>query len=411
MFTSPTRPALPRARNASAERRVSWPLYAYSAFEEFVLLYPFYALLFAEHGLTITQITSLFILWSLTAIVLEVPSGVLADIVPRRALLAIAPLLSGAGFTLWLLVPSYWSFAAGFLLWGAGGALASGALEALVYTELDARGAAHRYAAIMGIAQAVGVTAVGASTLIAIPAMTHGGYTAVGAASVAACVLCALSALGLPEKRIEPHQHEPIHYTATLRAGLSEVFRTKTVLAAAALAAALPAIWESLEEFVPLLAVDRGVVVEHVPWIVFIVWASVAAGSACAGLGARLSQRALGVVICAGALALVAGAIAGTVAGWLLIGLAFGLFQMSAVVAGARLQDRISGPSRATVTSVAGLGSEVLTVLTFLTYAWMFGLVGHAWAFALFAVPYAFIGAVVAAGYTRKQPNTANVAP
>ncbi|MCC9685021.1 MFS transporter [Streptomyces sp. MNU103] len=121
-------------------RRLTTTLYGYSFLEEFVLLYPVYALLFSDAGLSVWQISSLFALWSVTAVVLEVPSGAWADAVSRRLLLVIGPLLTGAGFALWVLVPSYAAFAAGFVLWGTGGALCSGALEALVYDELERAG-------------------------------------------------------------------------------------------------------------------------------------------------------------------------------------------------------------------------------------------------------------------------------
>ena len=38
----------------------------------------------APTGLSVTQISSLFVLWSLTTVLLTVPAGSLADIVPRR---------------------------------------------------------------------------------------------------------------------------------------------------------------------------------------------------------------------------------------------------------------------------------------------------------------------------------------
>lgn len=394
MFTLPTR------LSHSAARRVSWPLYSYAGFQDFILLYPFYAVLFADTGLSVTQITSLFILWSLSAILLEIPSGALADIVPRRLLLACAPLCAAAGFTLWLLFPSYWAFALGFVLWGAGGTLASGALEALVYTELDTRGASEQYATIMGRAEAIAVTAVGASTLVAVPVMSIGGYTAVGVASVAACVLCAAAAWFFPEHRVahETPEDNTREYLATLRAGLGEATSNRTVLGAVLLAAVIPAIWEALEEYVPLLAVDSGVHVEQVPWVVFIVWGCVAAGSLCAGIGYRLSPSWLAALVGAAAGALASGAL---LSNWLLVGAAFGVFQMAAVVAGARLQHNISGPSRATVTSVSGLFAEVITVGVFVVYAAAHGIVGHAWSFALFAVLYVFVAVAVGRIRTR----------
>src|SRR5690606_3866281 len=114
----------------------------YSFLGDLVLLYPVYAVLFADTGLSTAQISALFVIWSVASLALEIPSGVLADLVPRRSLLVAGPLLAAIGYALWVAIPSFASFAAGFVLWGAHSALQSGALEALVYEELDRHGMA-----------------------------------------------------------------------------------------------------------------------------------------------------------------------------------------------------------------------------------------------------------------------------
>ncbi|WP_039934831.1 MFS transporter, partial [Streptomyces viridochromogenes] len=164
---------------ATGVRRLTTTLYGYAFLDDFVLLYPVYALLFADTGMSLWQISSLFALWSITAVVLEVPSGAWADAVSRRRLLWIGPLLTSAGFALWVVVPSYGSFAVGFVLWGAGGALGSGALEALVYDELERLGAADRYARTMGRARAARLAGTVASIGLAGPVLARGGYAAV----------------------------------------------------------------------------------------------------------------------------------------------------------------------------------------------------------------------------------------
>ncbi|BFO19842.1 hypothetical protein SHKM778_62300 [Streptomyces sp. KM77-8] len=176
----------PRASDVRV-RRLTNTLYGYAFLDDFILLYPVYALLFSDAGLSVEQISSLFAVWSVTGVLLEVPSGVWADTVSRRLLLCAGPLLTGAGFVLWVAVPSYGAFAAGFLLWGAGGALASGALEALVHDELSRLGAAGRYARVMGRARAAGMVAVMAAMGLAGPVLAWGGHTAAGAASVLVC--------------------------------------------------------------------------------------------------------------------------------------------------------------------------------------------------------------------------------
>lgn len=61
---------------------------------------------------------------------------------------------------------------------------------------------------------------------------------------------------------------------------------------------------------------------------------------------------------------------------------------MMIVVSDARLQDSITGDSRATVTSLADLGTEGLGTSTYLVYAGVFTVLGHGAAFALFATPH-----------------------
>jgi MFS family permease len=122
MTLSPAR--APRAADlrATGVRRLTATLYGYAFLDDFVLLYPVYALLFSDTGLSLWQVSSLFALWSITGILLEVPSGAWADAVSRRLLLWLGPLLTAAGFALWVIVPSYGVFALGFVLWGVRGA-------------------------------------------------------------------------------------------------------------------------------------------------------------------------------------------------------------------------------------------------------------------------------------------------
>lgn len=404
----------PRAPGARLSR-LTLPLYAYAVLEEFVLLYPLYALLFDGTGLTVAQISSLFVIWSLTSVAVSVPAGAWADVVPRRYLLAAAPLLAAAGFSLWLLLPGYWAFALGFVLWGAGGALSSGAFEALVYTELGHRGAADRYARVVGVTRALGVAAVGGSTLLAVPVMAQGGYAAIGAGSVAACVLCAVAGLALPERRgataaadegcdDDSDAEGPGGYAAALRAGLAEARASRRVRGAIVLVVVVTAFWQMLEEYLPLLADEAGVPATGIPLVVLVVWVFITAGGLLAGPASRLPVRALAVLLGLAAVAVAAGALLGGPAGWVLIGAGFGVCQTASVVADARLQDRITGTSRATVTSLAGLGTDAFTACSYLLYGAVFALSGHALAFVLFSVPYLAVALVLGRSGGRSVP-------
>ncbi|MFF3335772.1 MFS transporter [Streptomyces sp. NPDC002888] len=374
-------------------------LYAYAFLDDFVLLYPVYALLFTDTGLSVWQISSLFALWSVAGMVLEVPSGALADAVSRRLLLWLGPLLTAVGFALWVLTPSYWAFAAGFVLWGAQGALGSGALEALVYEELERLGAADRYARVMGRARAAGQVGVMSATALAGPVFAVGGYPAVGAASVLACLLAALTATRFPEHRSAVAAEDGDGWAATLRSGLAEARRDRSLRGALLLVPAVTAVWGALDEYTPLLVLDTGVPDGTVPYLLVVIWVGATAGSLLAGTAERLGRGGLALLLTGSALALATGAAARTPAGIGLVALAFGGFQLATVLADARLQQRIEGGGRATLTSVAGLGTELATLAVYGGYGALASTtLTHGTAFALFAVPYVVTALVIAAG-------------
>ncbi|NES31987.1 MFS transporter [Micromonospora terminaliae] len=427
----------------SAERRLAATLYAYAFLTDLVLLYPVYTLLFADTGLSVGQISSLFVLWSAAGILLEVPSGAWADAVSRRLLLVLAPLLTAAGFALWVLLPSYPAFAVGFLLWGAGGALRSGALEALVWTELDRLGATGRYARLAGRARTAELLGVVGAMGLAAPVLALGGYPAVGAASVAACLAAAAVATRFPEHRAAeraPHgpagttgaaaatrqdsggtagpcpagttgsgaagaeQPEPAEpgWWDSLRGGLAEARADRSVRAALLLVPAVAAVWGALDEYTPLLARDTGVPAATVPLLLVLVWAGTTVGGLLAPAGERLGDRGFAALLAGAALALAGGALVRHPAGFVLVGLAFAAFQLATVLADVRLQARISGPDRATVTSVAGMATDLTIIGVYAGYGVVAGAAGHAVAFAVAVLPYLLLAGRLATRRPRR---------
>ncbi|MBQ1089054.1 MFS transporter [Streptomyces sp. B93] len=391
MTISPAR--APGTGRSGDVRRLTRPLYCYAFLDELVLLYPVYALLFADSGMSGWQIASLFALWSLTSVVLEVPSGAWADAVSRRLLLWVGPLITAAGYALWILTPSYLAFAAGFVLWGIKGALGSGALEALVYEELDRVGASGRYARVMGRVHSLGMLGVVAAMGLAGPVFAAGGYDAVGAASVAGCLLTALAAWRLPEHgRDTAAEDEKGGWAAALKDGVTEVRGSRAVLGALLLVPVVTGVWGALDEYTPLLVRETGAPDLAVPWLLLVIYGGATLGGLLAGRAARLGAVRLGVLLAASSVALAAGAATGSPAGVALVGLAFGGFQLATVLADARLQHAIGGPARATVTSLAGVVTEVVTIAVFASYAALTMGASHGTAFVVLSVPYAVAG-------------------
>jgi MFS family permease len=356
-------------------RRLIGRTYLHNALDELIPLYAVYPLLFAAHGLSTGQISLLYITWSLTGFVLEVPSGALADRMSRRKLLVVASLVRAVGYTLWMVTPSFTGFAIGFVLWGACGALQSGTWEALVYDELAAAGAAKRYGQVLGRTEVIGSLAVLGSTALAVPAVALGGgglggYRIAGWASVAVCLAAAAVAASLPEtprRRSADDTGGFGGYLRTLRGGTAEAARSPRVRRLLAVAALLPG-FTALDEYVPLLAGDTGVAAPLVPVLLAAPFAGMAAGSEAAGRWGRVGPRRLAGLTAAGAVLLAAGALSGRPLGFLPIGLTYGLVWYGWIIVGTRLQHTMTGAARATVTSVAGLGEEVVALAVFAGY-------------------------------------------
>ena len=315
-------------------------------------------------------------------------------------MLAVAPLLTAAGYALWVFAPSYPTFALGFALWGAQGALQSGALEALVYEELERAGAAARYPAVMGRATALGTLAAAVAMGVAAPVLASTGFTGVGMASIAAALASAAVGTTLPEHRAgrsgltsgdggadegDAEGDRPAGIGGLLRTSCAFIAWRPAVRAAVLLVAAVTAIWGSLDEYLPLLAVEAGAPLATVPALGLIVYAGMVLGGLAAGRAARLTPRGLAAVLVASAGLLAAGSLSRAPTGFVAIALAFGGFQALTVAVDARLQAAIEGDARSTITSLAGFATEIVVLAVFAAYAAGSGVAGHATLFACFA--------------------------
>lgn len=326
-----------------------------------VPIYPLYALLFVSTGLSDAEVSALFAIWSTVAVVAEVPLGAFADRFSRKWSVVGAGVCQAAGYALWTVLPGFTGFAVGFALWGVGGALSSGALEALLHDGLAAVGASSHFGRVLGRVTAVGLLAQIPAALLAVVLFSVGGFALVGWVSVATCLGAALVATRLPETP----RPEPSGYLAVLRSGLAETVRAVDVRLAVLVVAVLAAL-DAFEEYFPLVAVDWGVPVALAPLATLAIPLAGAAGAALGGTRLPLGVLLGGAAVLLGVLGVVAHPFG-------LAGLAvfYGVYRLVWVSAEARLQSRITGDARATVTSVAGLGSEVFS---FAVYgAWVLG--------------------------------------
>lgn len=108
--------------------------------------YPVFTILYLDYGLTLEQFAILNLVWALTIVIAEVPSGALADIIGRKRLLVFAAFLMFIEMALLSFVPIgpsallFVVFLVNRIFSGLAEAAASGADEALAYDSLKALG-------------------------------------------------------------------------------------------------------------------------------------------------------------------------------------------------------------------------------------------------------------------------------
>ena len=368
-----------------------------------VPLYALYALMFADNGMSDAQISALFLIWSLVGVIAEVPTGAIADRFSRRIALAMGGVLQGAGYALWMVAPGFNGDAAGFVLWGLGGALTSGSLEALLYDGLKKAGATQYYSRLLGRVTAAGLLAQIPVALAASLLFQLGGYPLVGWLSVGCCLAAAGLAMLLRDDRPvgqdartagaqsaapdladagpsddvistagtadepadDPDDDSGLGYFATLRVGIVEAVGTPAVRSLVLIVAAITGL-DALEEYFTLIALDWGV---PVGWIPLAELAIPLAGAAATWWVSHRSSGSkpfaagtLAGALGAGALLLGLSEWLGQPAGLAGVAVFYALYRVVLVAVNTRLQDGITGPARATVNSVASLLSELSAI-------------------------------------------------
>ncbi len=331
--------------------------YAFKLFDSFILIFPLYAVMFVDAGLTPVQVSIVLIAWSATAFVMEVPAGVVADRLPRKWVLAAAQTARAAGFTVWWIWPHFWGFLAGLVLWGLKSAFTNGTFEALVFDELKAEGREGEYVRVIGRARALAAVGVLLASLGAalIAGRGYGVALAGSLASIAVAMACA-AALPSAARALSTRS---AGYLAHLKAGLSEAARQPEVLRVIVFAALVLALGGALEEFWPIFGAKVGLTHSLIALMVGTQNALEALANTLAHRVSAWRRGAFyGLMIVAGALLVTA---AGLFTPWsvALLVVYSGLMKLTDTVFEGRLQHAIASDNRATIGSVKGFAAQV----------------------------------------------------
>lgn len=368
-------------------QRFSYAWYAHAFLRELVLIYPTSAIMMTGSGISPLELSSLFMIWGVAALLGEIPSGAIADLTSRRNILMVSGLMKGCAFLTWLAFPSYGGFAAGFIVWGTASAMSSGASEALLYDTLREEDATAQFSRIYGRAEASANLGVALALLIG-GFVAEGGYPLPLILSAAAPWIAAMVLLvGIREPSRRTDALRSRTFVGTLRDAVSELRRNRVVAFVVLMLGVLGTLWGALEEYVPVFLDDRSDLRLGSIGIIF------ALAYAARTVGMASAHRLPGAPVPnAVRLFVIAGLILATTAlpnGWWLalpIALYSGAAGAAAVLLQTRLQHGVEGPARATVTSAAGVVEGIFEFPLYLSIGLTAQLGGWQAAFTMIAM-------------------------
>ena len=172
---------------------------------------PVVVLFWQDNGLDMEQVYVLQGLFAIAMVVLEVPTGMVADRIGKTTSLRAGVAIVLAGLVVYALGHSFAVFLVAEILWALGAALLSGADSSLLYDSLEALGKTSEYTAREGRARAIQMASFAASNLV-------GGF--IGAwsyrATIWASAIGPLIALWIVFRLVEVR---PLDATSSLREG------------------------------------------------------------------------------------------------------------------------------------------------------------------------------------------------
>ena len=348
------------------EKKFEWVWYAHGFLRELVLIYPTYAIMMQQGGISAIGLSTLFIIWSFALFVFEVPSGILADRISRRNLLVISGMIKGSTFLIWWLVPGFAGYALGFVIWSLGSSLISGTSEALLHDTLEADGTPEQFERIYGWGVAANSIGVAVALLIGGWLAESGFLLPLLLSVITPWAAAAIAATGLKEPP-RTTGAEAESFVGTLMAGMHEARSNRSVGLIIGMFAMLPMAYGVLEEYIgPMLHERETFSMTEIGAVAAFALVARTLGLSVAHRFRAPTTRRLAALFMVSGLLLVA---VPTIVDWglaLLLGIYFAGCGVGEVLLQGQLQANISGHARATITSFARMGMETSGILLYL---------------------------------------------
>jgi MFS family permease len=120
-----------------------------------------------NHGIGFTKLSIILAIWSVSIILFEIPSGILADKLGKKPVIIFSKLSFFIGITVFALFPNFWGFILGVITFGIHESFISGAQESLLYDNLKDYGKENLFGKLIALATTFREIGLGSGVLIA----------------------------------------------------------------------------------------------------------------------------------------------------------------------------------------------------------------------------------------------------
>lgn len=362
---------------------------AFNTVAEFSFIGGVWILYLRDRGFSLGEIGLAEAVFHLAPIVLELPSGSLADLLGRKWSLVVGALLIAASSALLLAADSLWLLLPSMFLSGASYAFRSGATQAFLYDALAERREGDRFAAIWGKLLSASYVVFAVTTWLG-GVLAERNFAWPVALMVGAGLVAAWLAAGLREPPRERTAHRSV--VGTIGEAVRIIRQRPGLAQVLGFGAALFTLATLVGLYAQAVLAERGLAPGAIGLVLGVTFGCTALGSWFAGrFGARggfpgwTPPAVLAVV--GSALGMGGGTLAGAVGLYLLAEFVTGVYEP---LLASRVNAGLPSAQRATILSVQGF-------LFSLTMIWAFPLFGFAAERVGWLLPYAVASAAVVA--------------
>ncbi len=357
--------------------------YVYRFFSELIPIYPLYLIMFEKSGLSLAQISWLLAIWSIPGVILEIPTGILADRWSRRGMLLLGRLLIAGCYLVWFFADGFGMYALGFVLWGIGGTFNSGSEEALLYDSMKQTHREQGFERVLGRGRFLsGISTVFASISGGFLGMRY-GFPLVLLLSVMSALAGAASVLSMKEVNfykgrliLEKREREE----KTLQRALSFLLTRKEILLYSLLSLVVISSAGILDEYDQLIAEGFGLSIAFIGGWTAVRFILIALGGFLASAIRKVIERIfhqkdrmlqVAILCCLAAGALLAAGLVRSIGVMALYGLYYLIMAAGDVLHEDYIQQRIDEEGRSTVHSLISLSQSLYGIICYGLFGWL----------------------------------------